>query len=83
MALAAGSTYTAFALGLSGDGVPPDQAFEIVVATDESMGPETSTEPVAATPAGDGTPLLPLAAGVVAAVVALVVLRRRLVRSDR
>ena len=81
--LAAGSTYTAFALGLTGDGVAPDQAFGIDVVTDESSGPATSTEPVAAVPAEDGTPLLPLAAGVVAAVVALVVLRRRLVRSDR
>jgi MYXO-CTERM domain-containing protein len=34
-------------------------------------------------PADDATPLLPLAAGAVAAVVALVVLRRRLVRSGR
>jgi hypothetical protein len=81
--LAAGSTYTAFAMGLTGDGVPPDQAFGIEVVTDESSGPETSTEPVAAVPAEDGTPILPLAGGVVAAVVALVVLRRRLVRSDR
>jgi len=83
VALAAGSTYTAFALGLSGDGVAADQAFGIVVATDESVGPETSTEPVETTPAEDGTPILPLAAGAVAGVVALVVLRRRLVRSGR
>lgn len=75
--LAAGSTYTAFALGLAGADVPADQAFGILVTTDETAEPSTSAVPAADGPTGGTGPGVPLVAGAIAAVVAAVVIGRR------
>jgi hypothetical protein len=81
--LAAGSTYTAFALGLTGGDVPADQEFGILVTTDEASGPSTSTAPGRVEPAGDPTPILPIVAGGIAAVAAIALLGRRARRAGR
>jgi hypothetical protein len=81
--LAAGSTYTAFALGLAGEDVPEDQRFGVLVTTDETAEPETSTVPIADEPTSDPVPVVPLLAGVIATVAAAVVIWRRSVGAGR